>query len=185
MTPTGNAFFTAGVPSVLLTGATFSLILLLCLAGILMSMLSLSGSWLVVLAAVIATTLGRSFPSLTVVLCFIAVAIILEIVECFAGAWGVTRRGGSRAGGVAAVVGSLAGLCLGTFIPVPVIGSLLGMLLGGFGLVFMVEWNRLQRHGAAAHIAWGSVLARIAMIFLKVCATIGMSVVLIIGSFSA
>ena len=175
----------ADFSSALMTWGTLGFVVLLCLVGVLMSMLSLSGSWLVVLAAVIALLLGRAFPSLWVVLAFVGVAALLEGVEFFAGAWGVTRRGGSRAGGVAAVLGSFVGLCLGALIPIPILGPLLGMLLGGFGLVFLVEWNRLQRHDAAAHIAWGSVLAKVLMIFLKVCATIGMSAVLIIGIASA
>ena len=185
MTLSGNVFILAEFPSVLLTGGTFTLVALCCVVGILLSMFSLSGTWAVVLAALIAMSLGRSFPAWWAVLAFAAVALALEGIEFFAGAWGVTRRGGSKAGGFAAVVGSFLGLCLGTFIPIPVVGSLLGMLVGGFALVFLVEWNRLQRGDAAAHIAWGSVLAKIAMIFLKVCATIGMSLILFIGLLRA
>lgn len=169
--------------SSLLSVLTITIVVLSCVVGVIMSMLSLSGTWAVLLAAIFAMTLDAPFPSFGVVLVFMGVAIALEVFEFFAGAWGVQKRGGSRKAGVAAVIGSLLGLFLGTLIPIPIVGSLLGMLLGGFGLVFLVEWNRLQRGDKAAHIAWGAVIARVAVIFLKVCASFGLSLYLLVGLF--
>jgi len=58
---------------------------------------------------------------------------------------------------------------------------MLGMLLGGFAFVFLVEWKRLKKGNSAAHIAWGSVFARIAVVFLKVFASVGLSAHLLYG----
>jgi uncharacterized protein YqgC (DUF456 family) len=157
-------------------------VFLCCLIGVIMCLLSLSGTWVVVLAAVIAFAGSGPFPTWQVIFTYVAIAIALEVFEFFASAWGVHRRGGSRMAGIAAVVGSFAGLCLGTVvIPVPVVGSMLGMLLGGFAFVFLVEWKRLKKGNSAANIAWGSVLARIAVIFLKVFASVGLSAYLLYG----
>jgi uncharacterized protein YqgC (DUF456 family) len=77
---------------------------------------------------------------------------------------------------VAALVGGILGLLLGSIIPVPLVGSLIGMLAGSFGLVYWVEQRRLSHSEQAAHIAWGSVLGRMAMLLLKVAVTLGMIV---------
>jgi hypothetical protein len=55
------------------------------------------------------------------------------------------------------------------------------MIVGSFGAAFLVEWNRLKRHGDAAHIAWGTVWARLAVLFLKTALTLGMSIWLLTG----
>jgi uncharacterized protein YqgC (DUF456 family) len=157
------------------TGGVYLLIVLLGLVALVLSAVSLSGTWLVVLAALLALALpDRDFPGLATVLVFLLIAALVEGAEFLAGTWGVRRRGGSALAGVAALVGGLVGLFVGTLIPIPVVGSLLGMMAGAFGLVYVVERRRLQRADAAAHIAWGTVLSRIAVIVLKVGVTLAM-----------
>ena len=69
---------------------------LICLCGVLLSCLSLSGTWLVVLAALVVKGLRPGeFPGWWTITGFIAVSILVEMAEWGAGAWGVTRRGGS------------------------------------------------------------------------------------------
>ena len=145
------------------------LLLGLSLGGVLLSGLSLSGTWLVVIAAALAALFWPGpLPGWGTVAGFALIAAGVEVIEFLAGAWGVTRRGGSAWAGLAAIVGGALGLLLGTLIPIPAVGSLLGMLLGGFALVFAVEYRRLRSHARAAHIAWGSVSARLLMVLLKV-----------------
>ncbi len=155
---------------------------LLCISGVVLSCLSLSGMWLALAAAVLAAlTTDGTFPGLWTVIVFAALSALVEVAEFAAVAWGVKRRGGSKLAGVMAVVGSMLGLALGSFIPVPILGNLIGMLMGSFGLVFAVERHRLRRTGEAASIAWGAVLGRVFMIALKVCVTMGMTAYLFIG----
>ena len=155
---------------------------LLCISGVVLSCLSLSGMWLAVAAAVLAAlTTDGAFPGLWTVIVFATLSALVEVAEFAAGAWGVKRRGGSKLAGLMAVVGGMLGLALGSFIPVPVLGNLIGMLIGSFGLVFAVERHRLRKTGEAASIAWGAVLGRVFMIVLKVCVTMGMTAYLFIG----
>jgi uncharacterized protein YqgC (DUF456 family) len=155
---------------------------LICAVGIVISCIGISGTWLVVIAALIAAVLsGAGFPGLGTILFFIYLAILVEVAEVVAGAWGVKKRGGSGWAGFMAVVGGLAGLFLGSVIPIPVIGGLLGMLAGSFALVYAVEVRRLRKSGAAAHIAMGAVLARVLVILMKTLATLGMTTWLAIG----
>ena len=163
-------------------GLGFLGVWLLCVAGVILSCLSFSGAWVVIVAALLAAVLSPSpFPGVFTILIFIAVAAAVELLEWFAGSWGVVRRGGSKFAGFMALVGGLLGLFAGGLFPVPIIGSLLGMLVFSFALVFLVERHRLQKDAPAAHIAMGAVLARVFMILVKVGVTLCMIFWLVIG----
>ena len=109
------------------------------------------------------------------------ICIGVEVAEALAGAWGVQRRGGSKAAGWAALLGGFAGMLLGGFIPVPVIGNLIGMLAGSFGCAYAVEHTRIKKADHAAHVAAGAVMARLGVIFIKIAATLGMIFILALG----
>lgn len=147
-----------------------------------MSSLSLSGTWVILLAtALVSWMRWPAFPHFGTLATFLLLCVAVEIIEAFAGTWGVQKRGGSKAAGVAAMFGGFLGMILGGFIPIPIIGNLLGMLLGSFGLAFLVEHSKMKKAEHAAHVATGAVLARLAVIFLKVGITILMTVILAIG----
>jgi uncharacterized protein YqgC (DUF456 family) len=157
-------------------GAVFVLAGLLCLAGVILSSLSLSGTWLVAAATIlIALVREDPFPGFWTVVIFLAISGLTEVLEFFAGAWGVTQRGGSKIAGVAAVAGGVVGMLLGTLIPIPVFGNLMGMLAGSFLLAYVVERARMKKMGDAANIAFGAVIARILMILVKTFVTLGMA----------
>ncbi len=163
-------------------GLGYILIWMFCLVGLLLSCLSISGTWLVVVAAIVGALLpGTHFPGLGLILLFIYFAVMVEVVEYVAGFWGVKKRGGSSWAGVLALVGGLLGLVIGSVIPIPILGSLLGMMAGSFALVYLFESNRLGKSGPALHIAMGAVLARVMVVFLKVLVTLGMAAWLLIG----
>jgi uncharacterized protein YqgC (DUF456 family) len=154
----------------------------LCIVGIVMSCLSLSGTWVVLAATVIAALVDRDpFPGWVTILVFAGVAVLVEVAEGLAGTWGVKRRGGSWAAGAAAAVGGLLGFVLGSLVPVPLVGGLVGMVALSFALVYVVERRRLRHSEQAANIAWGAVVSRILVIFLKVAVTVGMAAVLWVG----
>ncbi len=148
--------------------------ILLCLAGLVLAAVSISGTWLVLAAAGLAAFLTGpgEFPGWPVLAGMAAVCAAVEITEWFAASWGVRRRGGSRAAGWLALRGTILGAILGTlFIPVPILGSLVGMMIGSFALVYWAEMRRLKQSGHAAHIATGAVLAAMSVLILKVLAT--------------
>lgn len=168
--------------SSLASAGMYSLAALLCFIAFILSCLSLSGTWLVLATTGLLTWYRwPEFPNIATIIVFILLCIGVEVAEAFAGAWGVQKRGGSKMAGVAAMLGGFLGLILGSFIPIPIIGNLLGMLISSFGCAFLVEQNRLKKTEHAAHIATGAVLARLAVIFLKVGITLLMTVILAIG----
>ena len=160
----------------------YILVGLLCLAGLILSCLTISGTWLVLLATILAAFLGGPhFPGWITIVLFLVLAIFVEIVEWLAGLWGVQKRGGSKLAGFAAIVGGILGLFLGTLIPIPILGSLFGMFAGSFALAYAVEHHRLKVSSQALHIAWGTVIARILVLLLKVVITLSMIAYLAIG----
>ena len=164
----------------------YSMAGLLCFVGFILSCLSLSGTWLILVASgLVAWAHWPGFPGVGTLVAFLLICIGVEVAEAMASAWGVQRRGGSKAAGWAALGGGFAGMILGSFIPVPVIGNLIGMIAGSFGCAFLVEHAKMKKTDHAAHVATGAVLARIGIIFLKVGVTLVMAFALAIGSFLA
>lgn len=151
---------------------------LLCLSGLMISTLAFSGTWLVLAAALI-TRLAVGVPTIGTLAVFALICISVELLELLAGFIGVQKRGGSKLAGLAALVGGLVGAVIGSGI-FPILGTFAGMLIGSFGAAYLVEWNRLKHHEQAAHIAWGAVWARLAVLFLKTALTLGMSIWLLV-----
>lgn len=156
---------------------------LFCVAGVVLSCLSISGTWLVLAATMlVALVREQPFPGVSTIVAFIVIALAVEAAEALAGSIGVKRRGGSGMAAVLAVVGGLAGIPLGSFlIPLPVIGGLAGMLAGSFALVFFYERQRLKHAQTAASIAWGAVIAHVLVIVMKAVVTVGMAAWLWLG----
>ena len=124
----------------------YSLAALLCFVGFVLSCLSLSGTWMVFGATLlVAWKRWPDFPGIGTLIVFLLLCITAEIIEAFAGTWGVQKRGGSKAAGWAALGGGLLGMLMGTaVIPIPVIGSLAGMMAGSFGCAFLVEHAKMH-----------------------------------------
>ena len=160
----------------------YSLAGLLCLIGFILSCLSLSGTWVVLAATgLVSWVRWPDFPGIATLLVFFLLCIGVEVVEAIAGAWGVSKRGGSKAAGWAALGGGFLGMVLGGFLPIPILGNLIGMIAGSFGCAFLVEHTKMKKTAHAAHVATGAVLARLGVIFLKVGITIAMTFALGIG----
>jgi uncharacterized protein YqgC (DUF456 family) len=156
--------------------------ILLCLGGLLLAVFSISGTWLVLAAAALAAVLTgpAQFPGWPVIIGMAAVCAAVDIIEWFAASWGVRRRGGSRAAGWLALLGTIAGAILGGMV-VPILGSLVGMMIGSFALVYWSENRRLRHTAHAAHIATGAVLAAMSVLILKVLATSALTLWLTAG----
>lgn len=152
---------------------------LLCLIGLILSSLGFSGTWMVLLAALV-TKFTLGFPNIGTLVIFTLLCITVEAFEALAGFLGVQKRGGSKRAGLAAMIGGLIGAAAGSAV-FPILGTLAGLLAGSFILAFLVEWNRLKHHGQAASIATGALLARLGVLFLKTALTLGMSIWLLFG----
>ncbi len=182
-TMSGSAIAQSGLLVVSTIG--WGLVIILCLAGIVISFLSISGTWLVLAAAILAAFLPpEGFPGWWTIIIFLVISALVEVGEFFAGKWGVEKRGGSSATGWAALGGGLAGLFIGGIIPFPanlIAGPLL-MIVGSFWLAYVVEYKRTSKKNQAAHVARGAVIARILVIMAKLIVTMIMIVALFAGT---
>jgi uncharacterized protein YqgC (DUF456 family) len=142
----------------------------------LLSLVALPGNWVVLgLAALFAwlfpqDEVGRGMTWMTVAV-LAALAVLGELIEFGAGAAGAAKQGASRRSValsiVGAMLGSIAGLAIGT--PIPVLGSFVMAVLGGaagaFAGAYLGEaWKGRKEderiavgRGAFAGRIWGTV----------------------------
>lgn len=153
---------------------SYVLLLVMLVFGWLLNLLGLPGLWVMLLGHVAfgaVTGWGTyvGWPSVTILL---ALAVMAEAAEFFAGAAGSKKAGGTRRGMAAAVVGGLIGGIVGSFvIPVFVLGTIAGAVGGSFLGAAAVEWLIHPDEWRAAKIGLGAAKGRLMGIILK--STIG------------
>lgn len=116
-------------------------LLMLCTLAWALNLLSLPGNWIVValvgLYAWLGPEAGRVAVAWPVVAVLGAIAVVGEVVEFVAAAFGAQRAGASRRSTMYAIVGSiggaLVGMVFGSLIPIPIVGQLVGALMCGAG----------------------------------------------------
>jgi uncharacterized protein len=151
------------------------ILVLLCCAAWLTTLLALPGNWFVVgLAAIFAwwfpAEAGRGITWQTVGIAA-ALAVVGEIIEFTAGAAGAAKHGASRRAVVLSLVGAMLGSLAGFFvgIPIPILGPLIVAVLGGaagaFAGAYLGEtWKGRTEsekiaagHGAFMGRIWGTL----------------------------
>lgn len=104
---------------------------LACLLGVALTILSLPGTWLMVLAALGVEAWRPELLSWHAIIAAAILALAAEIAEMLAGAVGAKKAGGSKRAALAAIVGGILGGLVGTvLIPIPIVGTVLGAALG-------------------------------------------------------
>jgi len=138
-------------------------ILLLAINGVwlLLTLLTLPGNWLMVATTALLAwwQWDRGMFSPWVLVAIAALAAAGEVVEFIASAVGVRKAGGTRLGGLGALVGGLAGLVAGTFlIPIPLVGSLVGTCAGACvgAMTFEAAGGRGAKQSARLGLAAGA-----------------------------
>lgn len=97
----------------------------------------------------------------------VALAILGEIVEFFAGYYGTKRFGGSSKGGVGGIIGGFAGALFGAAFLMG-FGAVIGAFAGAFAGCFLVE--KLLNNAtteAAMNAAYGTTLGRMGGLIVK------------------
>lgn len=151
----------------------FVLVCFACLVSLFLSSLSFSGSWLVLVVALISLLLLKT-PGWGTLLVFFIASAAGEVIDAISSFHGVKKRGGSKLAGLAGFAGAIVGGIVGGAV-IPVVGALVGLLAGTFLGVYLVELGRLKKHDDASHIAWGAFNSRIFVLFIKLVSTIVMS----------
>jgi len=103
----------------------------------------------------------------------IALALVGELIEAWAGFRFARRYGGSRRAGWGALLGGLIGAVIG--VPVPVVGSVVGGFVGAFAGATLFEYSAARRSEGAVRAGWGAVLGRAVAVGVKM----GIGIVLV------
>jgi len=154
------------------------LMAVLLAAGWVMTLLSLPGNWLIVIAVAVYALLvpneWRVDVGWVVVGVVLVLAIVGEILEWLTVAAGTARAGGSRRAALLALGGSILGGLVGAVVglPVPVVGSVIAIVLfaavgATCGAMAGESWRGSSREaswavGKAAF--WGRLLGTLAKI---------------------
>src|SRR5688572_14996620 len=131
-----------------------SLVTLASIVGIVLTIVTLPGTWLAVLVAAGCTLWQPELMSWWVVAAAAGLAAIGEIVELFASAAGAKRTGGARSGAIGAVVGGIVGAIAGSFV-VPIIGTIIGAIVGA-GVGAALAERGVQKRGWRESAAVGT-----------------------------
>ena len=143
---------------------------LLLVAGLLIGLLlipfGLPGLWLMLGAALVYSYAAPQRLGLATLIVIGVLAAIAEALEFMLSGRYARKYGGSRRAGWGAIVGGLVGAIVG--VPVPVVGSMIGAFVGAFAGALLAELTRGAAMGAAARVATGALLGRIAAVAMKV-----------------
>ena len=157
------------------------------------NLLTLPGNWAVLALAALFAWLGPRDGSWgirwSVVAILAALAVLGEIIEFAASAWGTARQGASRRAAMLSIFGAMVGSILGATagLPIPVIGPIVGALLGGaagaFGGAYLGESWKGRTHGESLLAGRGAFSGRLWGMAGKIAVGAVMVVVLAFDAF--
>src|SRR5438132_5182282 len=123
----------------LLTSLWFVVLLLACIAGLVISVFQLPGTWLILLAAIGFAWHGDFKRVDWRMLALLAgLAVLAELIELLPSMMMARRAGASRRASWAALAGGFLGMFLFS-LPLPVIGTVAGGIIGCFAGALAAE----------------------------------------------
>lgn len=150
-----------------------------CMLGVLMTMVRLPGTWLIVaVAAFYGWYDGWVRLSVSLLLVLLGIALLAEILETVMSMLAVRRVGASRKAAIGGLIGGFAGMLIFS-IPVPLVGTVIGALLGCFLGAMIGEMLAQQNLNMATKAGLVSAAGFAFGAMLKTAAAIAMSGVVI------
>lgn len=150
----------------------------IAMLGVILTLVTLPGTWLVVLWSLALAIWQPSIVPWWVVVILILLAATGEALEFLASAIGAAKAGASKWGIIFAIVGAFLGAVLGMFI-VPIIGAIIGGALGAAGGAIAGEmafakrtWNESKK------IATGAAIGRLLSMLAKGLVAVAMGMLL-------
>lgn len=163
--------------------AAISVVILTALLGLLLTLLTLPGTWLMVLAAPLMNLWQPGMFDWKTISTLAALALLGEAFEMLSGAAGAKKVGGGGKAATGAIVGGIVGAILGTFIPIPIVGTIVGAVLGAGGGAALAErhWNN-KSWNDAARIGTGAAVGRLAAVVVKGSLAAIMAIIMIVAA---
>lgn len=151
-----------------------------------LTVLGLPGNWLMVASAALVAWLfwDQQMIGRWTLVSLLVLAVVGEVLEFVAGAFGTKTAGGSRGGAFGALLGGLVGAIAGTFvIPIPVLGSLIGACGGAFCGALAFELAGGQELEPAVRSGVGAGVGRFFGTVAKLVVGVGIWVVAAVAAF--
>ena len=158
----------------------FAIWVTLLLCASLMTILGLSGNFIIV-ALGLAHALITGFDPITwqLLLLLLGLAILGEVVESVMGIYYVARKGATRYGVLGAFLGGLAGAAVGSGV-VPVIGTVVGSFIGAFAGAVAGEYLREQKSEESMRVGWHAFAGKMLASGFKFALALAMIVMLVL-----
>lgn len=154
------------------------------LAGIVLTLLTLPGTWLIVLGGLLIKLWQPELLSWWVIGVAIGLAALAEVVEFGASALGAAKGGASKRGALGAVVGSLVGAIVGSFFPLFPISTIAGGVVGAGLGTFLVEKGVVARTwGQAVRSGGGAAAGRLVATLTKTAIACAIAVLITVAGF--
>ncbi|MBW2969129.1 DUF456 domain-containing protein [Candidatus Woesearchaeota archaeon] len=158
------------------------LLILLCFLGILISFFGISGTWLVLLGAVVYNLMHWSWViTIHWLVLLLVLATTVEILEFSLAGITAKHYGASKIGIIGAIIGAVLGALIG--IPGLLFGSVLGLLLGAFLGAVLFEFIFKKDISKALKAGIGAFTGAVGGIVLKVIITIIMIIIVLVLVF--
>ncbi|MGD9692623.1 MAG: DUF456 domain-containing protein [Phycisphaerales bacterium] len=153
------------------------------LIGVAVTLLGLSGAWLIVAAALIVEWQAPGTFSWWTLAAAGALALLGEIIEFASGSIGATKAGGTKRAALGALFGGIVGGILATPI-LPIVGTILGAAAGaGLGAALADRTREARKWKESARVAGGAAVGRLVATIVKTALTALQAVVLFTAVF--
>ena len=168
-----------------MTYVAASIVVLFCLVGVALTLLTLPGIWVMIAVAIGCQIWRPELFSLWTLGVVVGLGLLAELAELVASAAGSKRAGGSRAGALLSVVGGIVGAIVGTpLIPIPVIGTLIGAVIGaGVGAFIGERGVSGQGWRVSAASAGGAAAGRLVASIVKTAFALLIALILGVAAF--
>jgi uncharacterized protein YqgC (DUF456 family) len=140
------------------------------LAWLALTLVTLPGNWLMVVTTVLVAwwQWDRGMFSPWTLGAITALAVLAEVLEFVSSAVGARKAGGTKWGGLGAVVGAIAGAVAGSvLIPIPLLGTLIGVCAGAGLGAWMLELAAGRPQGQSVKVGVGAGVGRLVAAILK------------------
>lgn len=162
------------------------LITLGALLGVLVTAITLPGTWLAMLVAAGVVLWRPDAMHWGYLIAGVVLAILAEVAEFFASAAGATQAGGSKAGAIGSIVGALIGAVVGTVLLafLPIIGTIVGATIGaGAGALVAERGHGGRPWKESFTVGKGAAVGRLLSVVVKTAVAAVLCIVLIVGAW--
>lgn len=144
---------------ILVEALAFGVAVALIVVGVVGTVLPILPGMFLIWLTVLAYAVVESFKSIDLFTFIVLtlIALVAGTADIWLSALGAKTTGASRRAVLLGFVGSLIGLVLGTFIPIPIFGNLIGSVLGYAAGLLLGQYHKYQDWNTAVRASLGGV----------------------------